>query len=421
MFALVDCNNFYVSCERVFMPSLEGRPVVVLSNNDGNVVARSNEVKALGLEFGAPYHKCRDFIARYGVQVFSSNYALYGDLSLRVMETLARFSPSMEIYSIDEAFLHLPSSRRFDIMEWGSRIRATVRQWTGIPVSIGIGPTKTLAKLANRLAKKRFPDRGVFDISGCTDMDDLLESVFVGDIWGIGHSYSAMLARHGVTNARQFRGLPDHWIKKRMTVTGLRTAWELRGRPCLDLEEMAPPRKGIVSSRSFGRPVESLGELREALASYVGRAAAKLRRQGSAASFLGVFLATNRFKAEPQYSNFTAVRLPVPSSYTPELLVPALACLESIYRPGFRYKKTGIMLSEIVAECDAVRSLFEDQGASGRKRRLSETVDRINGRLGAGRLFYAAEGMGKSWQMRRSLLSPAYTTRWSEIPVVKAL
>ena len=403
------------------MPSLEGRPVVVLSNNDGNVVARSNEVKDLGLAFGAPYHECRELIGKHGMKVFSSNYTLYGDLSRRVMETLAFFSPEMEIYSIDEAFLSLDGLGEGALEEYGTRIRAAVRQWTGIPVSVGIAPTKTLAKLANRLAKKRFPDRGVFLIAAGADSDALLDEVPAGDIWGIGPRYSRLLERNGARTARQFRDLPDHWIKKNMTVTGLRTAWELRGYSCLDLDELTRARKGIISSRSFNRPVESLEELREALASYTARAAAKLRRQGSAASFLGVFLSTNPFREGPQRSGFTAVKLPVPTAYTPELIARAHLCLEKLYRPGYRYKKTGVMLSEITAEDHVTGDLFEHPRDTERKRRLVTAVDRLNSRLGEGRVFYAAEGIEKQWGMRRAFLSPRYTTRWSDLPVVKAL
>ncbi len=421
MFALVDCNNFYVSCERLFMPALERAPVAVLSNHDGNVVARSNEVKALGLEFGAPYHKCRELIERHGMRVFSSNYTLYGDLSHRVMETLSRFAPVMEIYSIDEAFLDFRGLAERDLDACAARIRETVRQWTGIPVSVGMAPTKTLAKLANRIAKKRVPARGVFTIADPGELDALLDGVSAGDIWGIGPRFTRLLNRRGVRTAREFRDLPDWWLKKNMTVTGLRTAWELRGFPCLELEEIAQPRKGIVSSRSFGRPVESIEELREALAGYVSRAAGKLRRQGSSAAFLGVFLATNPFKDEPQYSNFTAARLPAPTSYTPDLIAHAHHCLDAIFRPGFRYKKTGVMLSDILADDHVTGDLFEGPEASARKRSLSGTVDLINSRLGRDTVFYAAEGTRRAWRMRRSLLSPCYTTRWEEIPVVKAL
>jgi DNA polymerase V len=264
MFALVDCNNFYVSCERVFNPALEGRPVVVLSNNDGNVVARSNEVKDLGLEFGAPLFKCEDMIARHGIRAFSSNYTLYGDLSRRVMETLATFSPEMEIYSIDEAFLSLKGVPAGDLDCLGRRIRATVRQWTGIPVSIGIAPTKTLAKLANGLAKKTTESGGVICLPDPSAIDDLLESVAVERVWGIGRRYTLLLNRNGVRTARQMRDLPDRWVRKHMTVTGLRLAWELRGVSCLSLEAApAPRRASSARARSgarrralprFGRP-----------------------------------------------------------------------------------------------------------------------------------------------------------------------
>lgn len=421
MFALVDCNNFYVSCERVFNPALEGRPVVVLSNNDGNVVARSNEVKDLGLEFGAPLFKCEDMIARHGIRAFSSNYTLYGDLSRRVMETLATFSPEMEIYSIDEAFLSLKGVPAGDLDCLGRRIRATVRQWTGIPVSIGIAPTKTLAKLANGLAKKTTESGGVICLPDPSAIDDLLESVAVERVWGIGRRYTLLLNRNGVRTARQMRDLPDRWVRKHMTVTGLRLAWELRGVSCLSLEEAPAPRKGIVCSRSFGRPAESLAEIREALAAYVSRAGEKLRAQRSAAAALGVFVCTNPFRDEPQYANFRSASLPAPTSYTPELVRWAHHLLDGMFRPGFRYKKTGVMISEIVPESMAPGDLFSPPGLDGRRRSLMEAVDRINERRGRGAVRFASEGIDQGWRMRRALLSPRYTTRWDEIPVVSAL
>ena len=421
MFALVDCNNFYVSCERVFNPMLEGRPVVVLSNNDGNVVARSNEVKDIGLDFGAPLFKCESLIAQHGIHVFSSNYTLYGDLSRRVMDTLGQFTPDMEIYSIDEAFLSLDGLRHMNLTEYGRIIRKTVTQWTGIPVSIGIAPTKTLAKLANRIAKKDPGYNGVFDITAHPRTEELLDSISVEHVWGVGPRYAKLLARNGVRTVWELRDMPDRWIRKHMTITGLRMVMELRGISCIPLEEAPPPKKGIVSSRSFGHPVESLEDLKEALASYVSRAAVKLRVQKSRASVMGVFLTTNPFKNEPQYSNYRVLRLPCPTSYTPNLITFAHDVLETMFREGFRYKKTGVFLEEILPEDDAPLDLFSSPPDSDRKHSLMRTVDRINGRRGAGAIFYASEGIGREWRMRRSKLSPRFTTRWSEIPVVRAV
>ncbi|MBP7735263.1 MAG: Y-family DNA polymerase [Spirochaetes bacterium] len=417
---LVDCNNFYVSCERVFRPGLWKRPVVVLSNNDGNVVALSNEVKEMGLPFGAPFFKVRDLIRGGRVAVFSSNYTLYGDMSRRVMECLARFSPDMEVYSIDEAFLSVPGAGG-DPVEYGRMMRDTVKQWTGIPVSIGIAPTKTLAKLASRIGKRDPGCRGVCALIDHARRDAVLEATDVGDVWGVGHQYRQLLYRNGIRTARQLRDAPDKWVRRNMTVVGLRTAWELRGVPCIPFEELPAPKKGIVSSRSFGRPVESLEELREAVAAYVSRAAEKLRAQRSVAGSVTVFLSTNRFKEnDPQYSSGISCRLPVPSSYTPRLIQVAGRLLEGIYRRGYRYKKAGVMLYEIMQEGDAQLDLFSRFHDTDRTRSLMGVVDGINRAMGRHTLRFAAEGIIKPWQMRREFLSPRYTTHWDELPVVRA-
>lgn len=420
LYLLVDCNNFYVSCERVFRPSLRGRPVVVLSNNDGNVVALSNEVKELGLPFGAPFFKVRDLVRSHGVAVFSSNYALYGDMSRRVMTCLEDFAPEMEIYSIDEAFLRLRGFRG-DPSGHARRVRDCVMRWTGIPVTIGIAPTKTLAKLASKIGKRDAACRGVFALTDRERMDALLESVDVGDVWGVGRQYRKLLHRNGIRTARELRDAPDRWVRRNMTIMGLRTVWELRGTPCIPLDELPAPKQGIVSSRSFGRPVEGLEELREAIAAYTGRAAEKLRSQGSLAGSLTVFLSTNIFKEhEPQYSNGISCRLPVASSYTPRLIGAAADLLGRIYRQGYRYKKAGVMLYDIIPEEDAQLSLFGGPPDSGRAVRLMGTVDRVNRAMGRQTIRFAAEGIARPWQMRREFLSPRYTTRWDEIPVARA-
>ena len=420
LYFLVDCNNFYVSCERVFRPSLLGRPVVVLSNNDGNVVARSDEVKRMGLPFGAPFFRVRELARREGVAVFSSNYTLYGDMSRRVMECLARFSPEMEIYSIDEAFLAVGGAAG-DPREYGRLVRDTVRRWTGIPVSVGIARTKTLAKMAARCAKRDPASGGVLDLADGARVEERLAAAGAGEVWGVGERYRLLLERHGIRTALELRDAPDRWVRRHMTVTGLRTVWELRGVPCLPLEELPAPKKGIVSSRSFGRPVESLDELREAVASYTARAAEKLRGQGSAAGAIAVFLSTNRFRErDPQYSGGVSCRLPVPSSYTPRLLGAALQLLDRVYRRGYRYKKAGVMLYEIMPEGEAQLDLFSRFHDSDRTRRLMGTMDRVNREMGRHALRFAAEGRARSWRMRREFLSGRYTTHWAEIPVVRA-
>jgi len=419
IFALVDCNNFYVSCERVFNPSLEHRPVVVLSNNDGNVVARSDEAKKIGIPFGAPFFKVQEMIKRYNIAVFSSNYTLYGDMSARVMSCLNKFSPEIEIYSIDEAFLSLRGMKS-DLTEYAHEIRLNVKQCTGIPVSVGIAQTKTLAKLGNRIAKKNPAFNGVFDISENPDMKKLLDSVQVSDIWGVGPGYTRKLNSHGIYTALQLKEMPDKWIEKNMTITGLRLVWELRNRSCLPLEEVTHSKKGIVSSRSFGKPVKTIEEAAEALASYVSRAAEKLRIQKSATSLITVFITTNRFKKEEcQYSNTISNELPVPSSYTPELIDYSLRLLKLIFKPGYNYKKVGIMFSGIIPEEEIQQNLFLKNRDPEKQIKLMQTLDVLNKNMGKNTICFASEGIKKKWHMKRSFLSKKFTTCWDEIPVVK--
>lgn len=422
IFALADCNNFYASCERVFDPSLAGKPIVVLSNNDGCVIARSAEAKALGVKMGEPAFKREGFFRSQGIRVFSSNYALYGDLSARVMRTLSRFTPELEIYSIDEAFLDLRAVPGQDLDALARDIRATVRRWTGIPVSIGIAPTKTLAKVANRFAKKRAEAGGVLDLTplmGSRALDQFLEQVDVADVWGVGRKYSAMLGRHDISNARQLRDLDRDWARRKMTVGGLHTVLELRGVPCLDLESAPPPKKAILCSRSFGRPVDTLAEMREAVAAYSCRAAEKLRKQGGVAGAVMVFLMTNPHKDEPQYANAHTLHMPLATAHTPAFIHAAHQCLARIFRDGFRYKKAGVMLTGIEAEGRRQLSLFDlaRDGAPDRAA-LMQTLDSVNAKWGRGSLQYAAEGLGRPWRMRQLRKSPRYTTCWDEIPEV---
>ena len=418
-FAIVDCNNFYASCERVFNPKLEGKPIVVLSNNDGCVVAASKEAKALGLTLGTPAFKNEKMFTKYNVQIFSSNYALYGDLSARVMETLRQFSPDMEVYSIDEAFLELTGMEHEDLRKLGRKIKTTVEQWTGIPVSVGIAPTKTLSKVANRAAKKIAEFAGVCVLGDEESIKQVLERVEVEDIWGVGWQYSKMLKRNGIYNAYQLRGVHDAWAQKKMTVMGLNTVRELRGIPCFEIEDAPPPKKAIVCSRSFGRPVEDLGELKEALASYVTTASEKLRSQNSVASMIQVFMGTNHFKDEPQYSNHTMFELPVPTAFTPDLIHFALRTLEKIYRSGFRYKKVGVMLAGIFADGQHQYNLFEQRKYDNKQKDLMRRIDALNVRMGKDTITYGASGIKRPWTMRRQKLSPSYTTDWLQLPPVK--
>ena len=421
VFALVDCNSFYASCEKVFAPALGNRPVVVLSNNDGCIVARSAEAKAVGIPMGTPLFQCQGLIKRHNVAVFSSNYALYGDLSARVMSILARFTPSLEVYSIDEAFLDL-TGLPGNVVAYCRHIREIVVRWIGIPVSIGIGSTKTLAKVANRTAKNDASRGGVFDFGACADPDGLLERFPVAEVWGIGRRYAAMLARYGVANARQFRDLPRDWVKKKMTVDGLQTQLELRGLPCFGPEETSRVRKTIVSSRSFGRPVTSIEDMREALAMHVSRAGERLRAGRLVANGITIWVQTNTFIAgEPQYANSSFAAFRMATSHTGDILKSAVPVLDGIFRPGFRYKKIGVMLSGLERLGNRQRSLLDPAPAGdGRGERLMAAMDTVNARFGRDTLRLAACGLEQPWQMRQARRSPRYTTAWDELPVVTA-
>ena len=418
-FALVDCNNFYASCERVFDPRLIGRPLAILSNNDGCVIARSEEVKRLGVPMGAPAHEHKATFEKNGVVVMSSNYALYGDMSARVMETLRPFVPAMEVYSIDEAFLALEDSQG---VEFARELRARVRQWTGIPVSIGIGPTKTLAKMANRLAKKTPELGGVLDLETVRDIDELLARVPCEDIWGIGKRLAVRLAAGGIRTACDLKHGEAAWVRKTLGVVGERIRLELQGVSCLALEEVPAPKKGIASAKSFGRPVESLRELEEALATYTARAAEKLRAGRLLARQVHVFVATNPFSArQPQYSAGAQTALVHPSNHTPDLIAAALELLREIYRPGHQYKKTGIFVTELIAESDLQPDLFDAAPeAAGRLRELDRIVDGLNRKLGRNAIRYGSMGVKSRWAMRQERRSRKFTTRWDELPVAKA-
>lgn len=419
IFALLDCNNFYVSCERVFNPKLEGQPVLVLSNNDGCAIARCNEAKRLGIQTGVPVFKVRHLIQAHGIQVYSSNYSLYGDLSARVMATLEAVAPAVEIYSIDEAFLDLSTLKHQNLTQYGRYIRATVRQWTGIPVSIGIGPSKTLAKIANQMAKKLAASQGVCNLMDLADPAPILEKTNVADVWGIGRHYAKRLRSHGIENALQLRDVKDTWIRQLMGVVGLRIVLELRGVSCLPLELCPTAKKSITVSRSFGHSVESLTELKEAVATYTSRAAEKLRRDQLGAGVLTVFLLTDRHrKDEPQYYNSKTIELPVNTNNTAELLGYALRGIESIYAEGYCYKKAGVLFNELMADQMRQTNLF-DYLERDQAQKLMEVMDQVNQRWGAGTLKFAAVGLHQQWRMRAECRSPRYTTCWNDLPIVK--
>jgi DNA polymerase V len=419
MLALADANSFYAQCELVYNPQLLGQPFIVLSNNDGCVVARSPEARALGIKIGVPFFKIELLVERHNVQVFSSNYALYADLSHRVMTVLGHFSPDLEIYSIDEAFLDLSGFHDRNLTEYASTIRSTILRWTGIPVSIGIGPTKVLAKIANHVAKKHPQFNGVFDLAACDQPDEILRTFAVEDVWGIGRRYAKWLRVHGITTALQLRDTYDGLIQRKMGVIGLRLLNELRGISCLPLELCPAAKKETCVSRSFGQPVETLQELREAIATYTARAAEKLRQQQQAATRMQVFARTSLFEDE-SYSNSVVVNFPVATNITPILLHFAFQAAEALFRPGFRYKKAGIIMMGLVPESCIQGNLLVNDCNRERLRKLMQAVDSVNAQFGAGTLRFAAAGLNPKWQMKATRRSPRYTTRWAEIPVAKA-
>ncbi len=413
--ALVDANNFYVSCERVFQPRLIGRPVVVLSNNDGCVIARSNEAKALGIKMGAPLFKTQDLIEAHDVAVYSSNYALYGDVSQRVMEALHEFTPEVEVYSIDEAFVGFAADANKSLLDQGLKVKEKVRQWTGIPVSIGIAQTKTLAKIANRIAKKAPASEGVLDLTGISDQTRALDETAVGEVWGIGPAYDRLLKAAGITTARRLRDADRKWIRQRMTVVGARIVEELRGVSCLPLDQCpSARRKTITCSRSFGAAVERVDELREATAVYMTRAAERLRRAHLAAGVVTVFINTDRFGPEPRYSNAITYELAYATDDTKELLEWALRGVARIYRPGYKYKKAGVMLNQLAPANQLSIRLFGDAGFE-RSRRLMRALDEINSRHGRDTVRFGAAQPEGRWKTRFSRRSPRFTTCLKEV------
>jgi len=410
-FALVDCNNFYASCERVFNPALNNKPVVILSNNDGCIIARSNEAKAVGIPMGAPYFKYKQLMLDNDVKVFSSNYQLYGDMSHRVMKSLDMLCPDIEIYSIDEAFLRLDGFDKLGIVEYASSIRDSVFQWTGIPTSIGIAPTKTLSKIANRYAKKS--GLNVFDLRDPGLQDAILDQTPVEDIWGISNKLGMRLRALGIGSAKQLRDANIKMIRKNFSVVQERMVLELRGFSCLDMEDVQP-KKSIMSSRSFGKHVSSLEELDQAISSYAARACIKLRNQHSRASGIYVFAHTNYFKKDlPQYSNSITSHFTLPTSDTGLIIIEARKCMAKLYRKGFQYKKVGIMLCDLVPSARNQQNLL-DQSDHVKSDKLMNAMDEINSKMGINKAFHASQGVSKTWQIKSDLCSPRYTTVWDE-------
>jgi DNA polymerase V len=416
-FALVDCNNFYVSCERVFQPDLRGKPVVVLSNNDGCVIARSNEAKALGIEMGAPWHLCREQFDKHGVVVRSSNYTLYGDMSARVMNVLRNLTPHLEVYSIDEAFLSL-SGFENRLEEHARELRRTVMQWTGIPVSVGIAPTKILAKVANRFAKKDAAVDGVMMLVEQAAQEAALGRMELTDLWGVAGRIARRLQEINICSPLDLKRADPHFVRERFSVVMERMVYELGGVSCLPLEEVVPDRKNIMSSRSFGRPVETRAEMEEAVSTYAARAAEKMRRQRLAASSLMVFIETNGFRPQDaQYYASQTVTLAVASADNAKIIRAALSGLAAIWRNGFRYKKAGVMLLDLMPAASAGAGLF-DEPDNERSITRMRTMDRINAKYGRDTLTMGATGRRRAWKLRRDFLSPCFTTKWEDLLTV---
>ena len=412
--ALVDCNNFYASCERLFQPALRGKPVVVLSNNDGCVIARSNEAKALGIPMGAPWHLHREQFRRSGVVVRSSNYTLYGDMSARVMRVLGGFTPDLEIYSIDEAFLRLAGFG--DRLEGHAReLRATVLQWTGIPVSVGIAPTKTLAKAANRMAKRDPESGGVALLLTAEAQEAALARMALTDLWGVAGRMAQRMAEIGIHTPLDLRRADPRFVREKFSVVTERLVYELNGIPCLALEDVTPDRKSIMASRSFGQPVTRRSDMEEAVAAYTARAAEKMRRQNLATANLQVFVQTNNFRTEErQYFATQPVQLPVATADTGKLTRAALSGLGAIWKPGYRYKKAGVVFLDLQPAGEVLGGLF-DAPDTPAKRRLMSVVDKLNSHYGRDTITYAASGRHRSWKLRSDQLSGRFTTNWDEL------
>jgi len=420
MYALVDVNSFYASCETVFRPDLAGVPVVVLSNNDGCVIARSAEAKALGIKMGAPFFKLKETLRQHRVQVFSSNYALYADMSLRVMTTLEEMAPAVEIYSIDEAFLNLSGVSFCQPLEaFGHAIQARVKQELHLQVGVGIAPTKTLAKLANFAAKKYQATKGVVDLSRAERQRKLMALVPVEEVWGVGARIGKKLQQMGIESALQLADSSTWVIRKHFNVVLERTVRELRGEACLALEEMVPTKQQIVCSRSFGSRLTDYGEVRQAVCQYAERAAEKLRQEKQYCRQIAVFLKTSpHAENEPYYGNQAMGQLLTPSNDTRDIVRIATEALDRIWLDGYRYMKAGVMLGDFFSQGVAQLHLFDAHGPRANSEALMQVVDKIN-QAGRGTLWFAGQGIDKSWAMKREMLSPAYTTRFSDLPIVR--
>ncbi|MBX8998551.1 Y-family DNA polymerase [Klebsiella aerogenes] len=421
MFALCDVNSFYASCETVFRPDLRGRPVVVLSNNDGCVISRSAEAKPF-VKMGEPYFKQKDIFRHHGVVCFSSNYELYADMSNRVMTTLEEMSPRCEKYSIDEVFCDLTGVRNCRVLtEFGHELRATVRQRTHLTVGVGIAQTKTLAKLANHAAKRwQQQTGGVVDLSNAERQRKLMAALPVEEVWGVGRRIAKRLETMGVRTVLQLADTDIRFIRKHFNVVLERTVRELRGEPCLELEEFAPVKQEIICSRSFGHRITEYEEMRQAICSYASRAAEKLRQEHQYCRFISVFVKTSPFAPDERYyANNASVTLLTPTQDSRDIIAAATRCLDAIWQSGCRYQKAGVMLGDFYSQGVAQLNLFDENAPRKNSQKLMEVLDRLNAEDGRGTLYFAGQGIQQPWQMKREMLSPRYTTRYSDLPTVK--
>ncbi|HBQ0466928.1 TPA: Y-family DNA polymerase [Klebsiella aerogenes] len=421
MFALCDVNSFYASCETVFRPDLRGRPVVVLSNNDGCVISRSAEAKPF-VKMGEPYFKQKDIFRHHGVVCFSSNYELYADMSNRVMTTLEEMSPRCEKYSIDEVFCDLTGVRNCRVLtEFGHELRATVRQRTHLTVGVGIAQTKTLAKLANHAAKRwQQQTGGVVDLSNAERQRKLMAALPVEEVWGVGRRIAKRLETMGIRTVLQLADTDIRFIRKHFNVVLERTVRELRGEPCLELEEFAPVKQEIICSRSFGHRITEYEEMRQAICSYASRAAEKLRQEHQYCRFISVFVKTSPFAPDERYyANNASVTLLTPTQDSRDIIAAATRCLDAIWQSGCRYQKAGVMLGDFYSQGVAQLNLFDENAPRKNSQKLMEVLDRLNAEDGRGTLYFAGQGIQQPWQMKRKMLSPRYTTRYSDLPTVK--
>lgn len=414
--ALVDCNNFYVSCERAFNPALHRKPVVVLSNNDGIIISRSNEAKALGIQMGAPLFKVRDLIEKHKVIIHSSNYPLYFDMCDRVREVLSGFA-NIEKYSIDECFLDLSAIPPEKLLDYGRVIKQRVEQWTHIPVTVGIAETKCLAKVANKIGKKSQKAHGVLNLYRSPHLERALSILDVGDLWGVGGAYQNMLHGSGIHTALDFTRAEKHWVRKKMTVVGARMQMELKGIPCLPLEWVAPPKKQLGMAQGFGVLVASLEEMKEAAAFKGSEEAAKARREKLAIKEMNVWIQTNPFADSPQYSDAMPIVFPVATQDTSILIRAVVGAVERLYKPGYGYKRIGVWATKLEAESGVQGHLWVRPDLEKRPKLLS-LMDRINQERGRGKVRMASVGIDQRWLTRFDKQSPHYTTRWSDVPVV---